>query len=161
MEKVSIRLDAEKCVGCNKCIYVCPVKANRAVDHNGANKVEVDADRCVLCGACVDICDHGARDYNDDTERFFADLAAGKKITVLAAPAARVNPSTKLYLRMERAQLDAVSFILETTPGDMRVYFYFTDEQKTFLAPGNLWVGADFDREGLEALLGKGSVVLK
>ena len=91
MEKVSIRLDAEKCVGCNKCIYVCPVKANRAVDHNGANKVEVDADRCVLCGACVDICDHGARDYNDDTERFFADLAAGKKITVLAAPAARVN----------------------------------------------------------------------
>ena len=77
------------------------------------------------------------------------------------APAARVNPSTKLYLRMERAQLDAVSFILETTPGDMRVYFYFTDEQKTFLAPGSLWVGADFDREGLEALLGKGSVVLK
>ena len=77
------------------------------------------------------------------------------------ASAARVNPSTKLYLRMERAQLDAVSFILETTPGDMRVYFYFTDEQKTFLAPGSLWVGADFDREGLEALLGKGSVVLK
>ena len=76
------------------------------------------------------------------------------------APAARVNPSTKLYLRMERAQLDAVSFILETTPGDMRVYFYFTDDQKTFLAPGSLWVGADFDREGLEALLGKGSVVL-
>lgn len=87
------------------------------------------------------------------------ELAAMPKLAPVVP--ARVRSAEKLYLRLERAQLDAVSFILETTPGDLRVYFYFIDEQKTFLAPGNLWVSEDFDREGLETLLGKGSVVLK
>ncbi len=77
-----------------------------------------------------------------------------------AAPA-KAEPARKLYLKLSRAQLDAAEFILETTPGDIKVYFYFPEEKKNYLAPAAYWVSADFDRAGLEALLGEGCVVLK
>jgi X-X-X-Leu-X-X-Gly heptad repeat protein len=57
----------------------------------GENRVRVDQKKCIRCGACLDACSHGARQYRDDTASFFADLANGKKISVVAAPAARVN----------------------------------------------------------------------
>jgi iron only hydrogenase large subunit-like protein len=90
---VSITLNEEKCAGCNKCIAECPVDganvAYRADD--GRNKVRTNPDLCILCGHCIDVCDHLARDYHDDTERFFADLRSGTKISVVAAPAVRFN----------------------------------------------------------------------
>ena len=71
----------DKCVGCNKCISACPVlNANHAVEENGRNKIIVDGKACISCGACFDACAHGARSYNDDTERFFEDLKKGEKI---------------------------------------------------------------------------------
>ena len=75
-----------------------------------------------------------------------------------AEPAAETR---KLYLRLDRSQLDAVSFILETTPGSIKVMLYFPEEKKTYVAPVNLWVNSAFDKKGLEDLLGEGSVVLK
>lgn len=81
----------EFCLGCNKCIFKCPTHANDAKFENMNNKVFINEERCISCGECVDICDHCARDYNDDTERFFHDLASGVKISVVAAPAARTN----------------------------------------------------------------------
>jgi iron only hydrogenase large subunit-like protein len=91
MKKSEIFVDSSMCSGCNKCIYVCPVKANRAVSINGENKVNIDNSKCILCGKCIKICDHGARNYNDDTERFINDLRRGEKISILAAPSIRVN----------------------------------------------------------------------
>lgn len=82
----------EKCVGCNKCISVCPVlTANRAVLESEKNKIVVDGARCVACGACFDACAHGARSFEDDTERFFADLKKGERISLLLAPAFLAN----------------------------------------------------------------------
>ena len=83
----------DKCTGCNKCIEVCPVDcANEAyLSSDNLRKVRVDDKYCIHCGACLGICDHGARDYTDDTEDFFRDLAAGQPISVIAAPAAQVN----------------------------------------------------------------------
>lgn len=82
----------DRCVGCNKCISVCPVlNANHAVEENGKNRIEVDGGQCIACGACFDVCAHGARSYQDDTERFFADLARGEKISLLLAPAFLAN----------------------------------------------------------------------
>lgn len=82
----------DKCVGCNKCISACPVlNANHAVEENGRNKIIVDGKACISCGACFDACAHGARSYNDDTERFFEDLKKGEKISLLLAPAFLAN----------------------------------------------------------------------
>ena len=83
----------ENCIGCNKCISACScVGACVAVaDENGNNRIEVSGDKCVACGACFDVCEHGAREYRDDTEQFFADLAKGEKISVLIAPAFKAN----------------------------------------------------------------------
>jgi len=82
----------DKCQGCNKCIRNCPVMgANISYSINGQNKVKVDETRCIRCGRCIEICDHQGRDYKDDTERFFNDLAEGKRISIIAAPAARTN----------------------------------------------------------------------
>lgn len=82
----------DNCVGCNKCISVCPVlSANHAVEENGKNKIVVDGKACISCGACFDACAHSARSYNDDTERFFEDLKKGEKISLLLAPAFLAN----------------------------------------------------------------------
>ena len=83
----------EKCIGCNKCISVCPViTANKAVKTGkGTQIIEVDGDRCIACGACFDACEHNAREYVDDTEEFFAALSKGEKLSVLWAPAFAAN----------------------------------------------------------------------
>lgn len=69
----------------------CPTHANNATFEQFKNKVSVNADRCINCGECITACNHGARNYEDDTERFFADLAKGIPISILAAPAAKTN----------------------------------------------------------------------
>ncbi|MEG0836216.1 MAG: [Fe-Fe] hydrogenase large subunit C-terminal domain-containing protein, partial [Christensenellaceae bacterium] len=83
--------DTDKCMGCNKCIAVCPTSANEAYSLNGKNKARIIPERCIDCGECIHICDHGAREFIDDTERFFEDLKNGVKISVIAAPAIRNN----------------------------------------------------------------------
>ena len=63
----------DKCIGCNKCISVCPVlTANKSVEVDGKAMIHVDPDKCIGCGACFDACEHGARSFYDDTEEFFA-----------------------------------------------------------------------------------------
>lgn len=65
----------EKCTGCNKCIHTCPVlNANSAYIKDGNNKVHVNKDACIMCGKCLSECDHEGRVYEDDTEKFIADL---------------------------------------------------------------------------------------
>jgi len=82
----------EKCKGCNKCIYSCPVEgANISYLLNGESRTRVDDTKCIMCGKCIEVCGHNARDYNDDTEKFISDLEAGTKITVIAAPAFKSN----------------------------------------------------------------------
>ena len=77
------------CTGCNKCVRNCPVlTANVATE---VGKVMVDGDKCIACGECFDACPHNARDYYDDTDKFFDDLARGKKISVILAPAFLAN----------------------------------------------------------------------
>ena len=79
----------EKCTGCNKCVRECPVLLSNVATETG--KVNVDPDKCISCGACFDACAHGARDYEDDTERFFGALKSGKKVSVILAPAFIAN----------------------------------------------------------------------
>ena len=83
----------DKCVGCNKCIGVCScVGATVATAlEDGRNVIDVDPKKCIACGACFDACEHHAREFEDDTEAFFAALQRGEKISLLLAPAFLAN----------------------------------------------------------------------
>ena len=78
------------CVGCNRCIRVCPIdEANVVHANDGVITVEADGSKCISCGACLIACHHNSREYEDDTERFFSDLRSGVAISMFAAPAAK------------------------------------------------------------------------
>ncbi len=47
-----VKVDKEKCTGCESCIEECPSESIKMAD----DKAEVDVDTCVDCGACVDSC---------------------------------------------------------------------------------------------------------
>jgi ferredoxin len=53
--RVRPRLAPEMCIGCGRCVEVCPrdaIKADRPV--------EIDLERCIGCLCCVEICPQGA-----------------------------------------------------------------------------------------------------
>lgn len=88
-----ITFDGTKCVACNNCIRVCPSIEANTVEHdeNGNVRFNINPDKCIRCGACVKICNHNARSYEDDTDRFWADLKSGQKIIAICAPAVKVS----------------------------------------------------------------------
>ncbi len=83
-----IHVDSEKCVNCQRCIAVCPVKM---CNNGSGNHVDLDENLCIGCGACIQVCGHGARTGIDDSEAFFSDLKSGKGIVAVVAPAAAVT----------------------------------------------------------------------
>lgn len=86
---MSLVFTNDQCTGCNKCVRTCPVLTSNVATEVG--KVTVSDTDCIACGACFDSCAHDARDFMDDTEKFFADLKKGKKISVIIAPAFIAN----------------------------------------------------------------------
>lgn len=96
MDLQSLVFTNDLCIGCNKCISACSCMG-ACVSHevDGHNRIDVDKDRCIGCGACFDVCEHKAREYQDDTEKFFEDLKRGEKISLLVAPAFKANYPTE------------------------------------------------------------------
>jgi len=83
-----INEDLSNCVGCNRCIRVCPIEgANHVFKEDGQIRVSVNGDKCIACGFCLETCRHEVRGYYDDTERFIEDLRRGEPISIMAAPA--------------------------------------------------------------------------
>ena len=54
------QVDLKRCIGCGKCINVCPFKAIREIDMRGAPKAEVIETVCQGCGVCNATCPQGA-----------------------------------------------------------------------------------------------------
>ncbi|MDR0294523.1 MAG: methyl-accepting chemotaxis protein [Oscillospiraceae bacterium] len=88
-----VYLDHEKCVGCNRCIGVCPVRlTNRAdQDDKGNSIINLRAEYCIDCGQCIRHCTRKARDFKDDTGEFLRDLRANKRLSIVFAPALKTN----------------------------------------------------------------------
>jgi coenzyme F420-reducing hydrogenase delta subunit len=49
--------DTDKCVGCDKCVFICPYDAITAEAFATPN---IDLEKCVGCGACALVCQHQA-----------------------------------------------------------------------------------------------------
>lgn len=87
-----ILFDADKCVSCNSCIRACPApEANKAIlTEDGRTIYDIEPEKCIRCGACVKECNHGARTFEDDTDRFWEDVKAGREVILLTAPSIKV-----------------------------------------------------------------------
>ena len=126
----------EKCIGCNRCVRSCScVGANIAVEKDRGNIIEVDPKKCIACGACIDACEHGAREYIDDVDTFFADLKRGQRISVLIAPAFLANYPGEYgkYLGMLK-KLGVNRFISVSFGADITTWGYikYITERKFF-----------------------------
>ncbi len=116
----------DNCIGCNRCIKACSsMGANVAVERDRRNMIDVDPTKCIACGACLDACVHGAREYVDDVDRFFADLKSGVKISVLIAPAFLANYPNEYekYLGMLK-KLGVNRFISVSFGADITTWAY-------------------------------------
>ena len=54
---VTLQYFAEKCVGCGKCVEVCPQGVFELKDKKA---VIIDKDLCIECGACKNNCEYEA-----------------------------------------------------------------------------------------------------
>lgn len=77
-----IRLNADNCQNCYKCIRECSLKAISFRD----SKTKIIDDECVLCGTCMEICPQGAKYFRSNTESVKALIASGKPVCVSIAP---------------------------------------------------------------------------
>ena len=50
---VTLSYDKSKCIGCKKCIEVCP---RNVFKMNGNNSEIINKDSCIECGACMNNC---------------------------------------------------------------------------------------------------------
>ena len=132
-----IEVNEEKCVNCNQCIRVCPVRfcndgaKNAAVSggdfHETADgrsnmkHIGLNFDQCIGCGNCLRACSHDARVILDDIDAFINDLRRGVKMVAIVAPAVAANfPDKHLHLNswlksMGIAAVYDVSFGAELT----------------------------------------------
>ena len=54
------QVDLKRCVGCGKCVDVCPYGAIKKIDFRGQPKAEVVETVCQGCGVCNATCPQGA-----------------------------------------------------------------------------------------------------
>jgi uncharacterized protein len=66
--RTSPHIIEEKCIGCGKCVEICPVGASSLVGEVSM----IDPNICISCGQCMEACPKGAVDLNweDDIPEF-------------------------------------------------------------------------------------------
>lgn len=102
----SIVRDMRKCILCNRCVEVCSGKQGvmvMAKENRGFDTVIVPPygkklvdTSCVNCGQCVQVCPVGAISINDDTEKVYSQIKAGKTMVVQIAPSVRITLAESL-----------------------------------------------------------------
>lgn len=55
-----LEFDQKKCIGCNRCVNVCPLDVMIPNPEKGKEPIVVYAEECWFCGSCVNDCPQGA-----------------------------------------------------------------------------------------------------
>lgn len=97
MNETAIRVDEQRCTGCNACVRACPSDEVNYVTSRGDGKTVASLyeEKCIKCGACVRACTHHARSFTDDTDAFWAEVKSGKPMSLIVAPAVRTAFGTQ------------------------------------------------------------------
>ncbi len=77
--------DTEKCVGCGKCVFVCPYEA---IVWKDVSTPEIKTEDCVGCGACALVCPHQAielRGYEYESVSDLLELYSNRAIKAKSA----------------------------------------------------------------------------
>jgi diguanylate cyclase (GGDEF)-like protein len=92
---------------------------------NGRNHIVVDGEKCIHCGHCVTLCRHFAREFIDDTDTFFEDLANGIPISIAVDPAFYLDyPDTAQLVLAHLKKLGVKKIYNESVGGDIATWAY-------------------------------------
>lgn len=58
-----MQVDKGKCIGCSKCVAVCPMDSMSLIKEGKNRKVEINVHNCIICGACRYECPVNAISY--------------------------------------------------------------------------------------------------
>ena len=102
--------------------------------------------------------DQWAKDAAKRNSRPHGNAPAAKQTDAQLAAAAK----QKLFLRIDRKDMERVTAVLATEPGEMPVYLFIPDEKMTLLSPKESWCsGSVRCMQKLRDALGEQNVVLK
>lgn len=94
-----IKLNAQNCQNCFKCIRECPLKAIEFKD----GKTRIIEDECVLCGTCMETCPRSAKYVRHNRAAVETLIASGKPVCVSLAPSYTGFFGTNHFAKMSAA----------------------------------------------------------
>lgn len=80
-------IDSNNCIGCNKCVAVCPVGALSLVDSDNPGKKRiavVDEEMCIGCGVCDRSCKFDALEMEHRESRVYTPVNMNQKLILQA-----------------------------------------------------------------------------
>jgi len=86
--------DTEKCVGCGKCVFICPYDA---IKWNPIGTPEINLEDCVGCGACAMVCPHQAIELRGYEYEPVSQLVQRYSIKARKAKSKGVTPAVLVF----------------------------------------------------------------
>lgn len=111
------RIDSEKCVGCGKCIEICPQKAISAkckvqsAKYRGgllSHRYEIIEKNCIGCNKCLEICQHNAIEMQYNTNATPLRLLSSTRLSCIELHANDANESEVDEIWNELQNFDGV-----------------------------------------------------
>lgn len=117
------RIGGGSCVGCGKCVNVCPVEAMTLVSANDPRRprrktVRLDVDRCLGCGLCVPACARENISLKQRPERVITPLDGTHRVVVMAIERGTLQHLVfdNQVLRSHRALAAVLGVVLKLPP---------------------------------------------
>lgn len=77
-------IDKDKCVGCGKCVRICPLDAIEMKDTDGRKHAEIIPGKCIGCGVCIRHCQARAMAMKPRPNRLITPLDTTHRSVVMA-----------------------------------------------------------------------------
>jgi coenzyme F420-reducing hydrogenase delta subunit len=116
VEKTAMKAvyDTEKCVGCGKCVFVCPYDA---IEWQPFSTPEIKVEDCVGCGACALVCPHQAIELRGYEYEPVSDLIERYSTRVKNVRAKGNKPAILLFV-CEWSEFSALDCVQQGCLGD-------------------------------------------